>query len=43
MRHPGPLGEVGDWQAVEAAMVGFGLVHCGAQCNGREGAGGIPH
>ncbi|HEV8326574.1 MAG TPA: hypothetical protein VGQ08_03755 [Nitrospiraceae bacterium] len=33
----------GDWQAVETALVGFDLFHCGAQCNGAQGLGGIPH
>ena len=42
-RHPTIHRRIGDWQPVEAAMVGFGLVHRGAECNGGEGAGGIPH
>jgi hypothetical protein len=42
-RHPTVHRRVGDWQTVEAAMVGFGLLHRGAECNGGEGLGGIPH
>jgi hypothetical protein len=42
-RHPTVHRRVGDWQAVEAAMVGFGLLHRGAECNGGEGLEGIPH
>jgi hypothetical protein len=32
----------GDWQAVETALVGFDLFHCGAQCNGGRGLGVFP-
>lgn len=42
-RYPTVHCRVGDWQAVEAAMVGFGLLHRGAECNGGQGLGGIPH
>ena len=42
-QHPTVHRRVGDWQAVEATMVGVGLCHRGTECNGGQGMGGIPH
>ena len=42
-RHRAVHRRAGDGQAVEAALVGSGLFHRGAESNGGQGLGGIPH